>query len=89
MFALLTLPHGVPADAETRPALSAGRTDEPVGIIIRPGPAVARPRAQPVRRAGGRPGLNPINRRGSTGLMDWRAWGRAEMPGSFHSSVPP
>jgi len=41
MFALLTLPRGVPVDPETRPALAA---DEPVGIIIRPGPVHSRPR---------------------------------------------
>ncbi|HET7461883.1 MAG TPA: hypothetical protein VFJ82_11575 [Longimicrobium sp.] len=44
MFALLTLPRGVPVDPETRPAPSAARGDEPVGIIIRPGPVAARPR---------------------------------------------
>lgn len=43
MFALLTLPRGVPVDPETRPPLAAVR-DEPVGIIIRPGPAISRPR---------------------------------------------
>jgi hypothetical protein len=41
MFALLTLPRGVPVDAEPRPDASP---NEPVGIIIRPGPVVSRPR---------------------------------------------
>jgi len=40
MHALLTLPRVSPA---TEPA-AAYRDDEPVGIIIRPGPAPARPR---------------------------------------------
>jgi len=42
MFALLTLPRGVPAEPEAAPGLE--RADEPVGIIIRPGPLPARPR---------------------------------------------
>ena len=44
MFALLTLPRGVPYDPEARPPLTLERHDPPVGIIIRPGPAPARPR---------------------------------------------
>ena len=43
MFTLLTLPRGVPVDPEaTPPRLERG--DEPVGIIIRPGPAPEHPR---------------------------------------------
>ena len=45
MFRLLTMPRDVPYDPETRPALTLGRTDEPVGIIIRPGPVIPRPAA--------------------------------------------
>jgi hypothetical protein len=50
MFALLTLPRGVPIDPE-RPEL-AGRDggEAPVGIIIRPGPAPAAVRL-PLRHA--------------------------------------
>ncbi len=45
MFALLTLPRGVPVDPESAPPPPRLETaDEPVGIIIRPGPAPARPR---------------------------------------------
>ena len=44
MFALLTLPRGVPHDPEARPALAVERPDEPVGIIIRPGPVASGPR---------------------------------------------
>jgi hypothetical protein len=44
MFALLTLPRGVPHDPETRPRLVVERPDEPVGIIIRPGPVASGPR---------------------------------------------
>jgi len=36
MFALLTLPRGIPIDPEARSAPDEGET--PVGIIIRPGP---------------------------------------------------
>ena len=36
MFALLTLPRGVPIDPEARPA--PDEAEAPVGIIIRPGP---------------------------------------------------
>ena len=43
MFKLLTLPGTVPYDSETRPTLVLERTDEPVGIIIRPGPVITRP----------------------------------------------
>ena len=43
MFALLTLPRGVPYDPETTPRLVVERPGEPVGIVIRPGPAPARP----------------------------------------------
>jgi hypothetical protein len=43
MFALLTLPRGVPVDPEAGPP-RLQPADEPVGIIIRPGPAPARPR---------------------------------------------
>jgi hypothetical protein len=39
MLALLTLPRGVPIDPETRS--SSDETETPVGIIIRPGPAVS------------------------------------------------
>lgn len=46
MFKLLTLPGAVPYDPETRPpTLVLERTDEPVGIIIRPGPVIPRPAA--------------------------------------------
>jgi hypothetical protein len=44
MFALLTLPRGVPVDSEVAPPRLERGDDEPVGIIIRPGPATARPR---------------------------------------------
>lgn len=44
MFKLLTLPRVVPYDPEPRPALTLERADEPVGIIIRPGPVPSRPR---------------------------------------------
>ncbi len=44
MFALLTLPRGLAVDPEARPAPSLDRADEPVGIIIRPGPVPGRPR---------------------------------------------
>jgi len=37
MFALLTLPRGVPIDPETRS--SSDEAETPVGIIIRPGPS--------------------------------------------------
>ncbi|HSU15986.1 hypothetical protein [Longimicrobium sp.] len=50
MFALLTLPRGVPIDPEL-PALAALAEDEdgePAGIIIRPGPA---PERVPLRDA--------------------------------------
>ncbi len=50
MFALLTLPRGVRYDPEERPALAVDRPDEPVGIIIRPGPVPVRPRI-PLRAA--------------------------------------
>ena len=43
MYALLTLPRGVPIDPETRAALRRD-DDEPVGIIIRPGPAPLHPK---------------------------------------------
>jgi len=43
MYALLTLPRGVPNEPETRTGPHGG-DDEPVGIIIRPGPAPVRPR---------------------------------------------
>jgi hypothetical protein len=43
MFALLTLPRGVPVDPEAAPPRRE-RAHEPVGINIRPGPAAARPR---------------------------------------------
>lgn len=43
MFALLTLPRGVPIDPEHRQAgLDAAEMVAPAGIIIRPGPAPAR-----------------------------------------------
>ena len=43
MFALLTLPRGVPIDPEHRQAgRDADEADAPVGIIIRPGPAPVR-----------------------------------------------
>jgi hypothetical protein len=50
MFALLTLPRGVPIDPE--PFLPPGRDGDEaaVGIIIRPGPAPAGVRA-PLRHA--------------------------------------
>jgi hypothetical protein len=38
MYALLTLPRGVPIDPEA-PLAPADRGEAPVGIIIRPGPA--------------------------------------------------
>lgn len=38
MFALLTLPRGVPVDPETS---AVPPYDLPVGIVIRPGPAPA------------------------------------------------
>ena len=38
MYALLTLPRGVPIDPEA-PAMASGVGEAPVGIIIRPGPA--------------------------------------------------
>jgi hypothetical protein len=44
MFSLLTLPRGLAVDSEAPSALSLDRADEPVGIIIRPGPVPARPR---------------------------------------------
>jgi hypothetical protein len=37
MFALLTLPRGVPIDPE--PRSSSDEIEAPVGIIIRPGPS--------------------------------------------------
>ena len=40
MFALLTLPRGVPADPE-RPR-APDDAEPPAGIVIRPGPAPAR-----------------------------------------------
>ncbi len=45
MFVLLTLPRGVPYDPETTPALALERSGPPAGIIIRPGPVIARPTA--------------------------------------------
>lgn len=39
MFALLTLPRGIPADPEAPLAAADGAGEAPVGIIIRPGPA--------------------------------------------------
>ncbi|HYH81339.1 MAG TPA: hypothetical protein VEX86_16160 [Longimicrobium sp.] len=44
MFALLTLPRGVPVDPEAAPPPRLVPHDEPVGIIIRHGPPPARPR---------------------------------------------
>ncbi|HEX8242695.1 MAG TPA: hypothetical protein VF541_04355 [Longimicrobium sp.] len=41
MFALLTLPRGVPNDPEL-PHAGGHPADVPVGIIIRPGPAPVR-----------------------------------------------
>jgi len=37
MFALLTLPRGVPYDPEETPAHPVEQPDLPAGIIIRPG----------------------------------------------------
>jgi hypothetical protein len=50
MFALLTLPRGVPIDPELPrfPVPADGGGEEPAGIIIRPGPA---PRRVPLRDA--------------------------------------
>jgi hypothetical protein len=49
MYALLTLPRGVPVDPEAPPA--SDERDAPAGIVIRPGPPA------PLRRArdGGAP----------------------------------
>jgi hypothetical protein len=41
MFALLTLPRGVPIDPEALPPPARDAGEAPVGIIIRPGPAPA------------------------------------------------
>jgi len=41
MFALLTLPRGVPIDPEPLPPPARDGGEAPVGIIIRPGPAPA------------------------------------------------
>jgi len=46
MFALLTLPRAVPLDAAPLPTLAAAR-EEPVGIVIRPGPAPTLPAGTP------------------------------------------
>ncbi len=46
MFALLTLPREVPLDPDPRPALLAAR-EEPVGIVIRPGPLPVPPAGTP------------------------------------------
>lgn len=40
MLALLTLPRGVPRDPDASPAPPRPR-DEPIGIVIRPGPGAA------------------------------------------------
>jgi hypothetical protein len=39
MYALLTLPRGVPIDPEAPAPRERGAAEAPVGIIIRPGPA--------------------------------------------------
>lgn len=41
MFALLTLPRGVPIDPEP-PHAGGDPAEVPVGIVIRPGPAAVR-----------------------------------------------
>ena len=38
MYALLTLPRGLPIDPESPVLAADGAGDAPVGIIIRPGP---------------------------------------------------
>jgi len=50
MFALLTLPRGLPVDPEAHPPLPRDAGEAPVGIIIRPGPAPAGART-PLRHA--------------------------------------
>jgi hypothetical protein len=52
MFALLTLPRGIPIDPET--PVSPDEREAPVGIIIRPGPAVS-PRRMNANEADRRP----------------------------------
>ena len=56
MFALLTLPRGVPVDPE---ASSEAQSDPPMGIVIRPGPAPA-PRRLRDRSAQARGALDSI-----------------------------
>jgi len=46
MLALLTLPREVPLDPDPRPNLLAAR-EEPVGIVIRPGPPPIAPAGTP------------------------------------------
>ena len=43
MYALLTLPRGIPVDPEP-PVAAEGEREAPVGIIIRPGPVASGPR---------------------------------------------
>ena len=50
MFALLTLPRGVPIDPESPQPAARDDGEAPVGIIIRPGPAPAAVRL-PLRHA--------------------------------------
>jgi len=50
MFALLTLPRGVPIDPEAPEPAAREWSEAPVGIIIRPGPAPAGARPS-LRRA--------------------------------------
>jgi hypothetical protein len=50
MFALLTLPRGVPIDPESPQPVVRGGGEAPEGIIIRPGPVPAAVRL-PLRHA--------------------------------------
>jgi len=82
MFALLTLPRGIPADPEA-PLTAADRAGEaPVGIIIRPGPGSGRRAGEAARGARRRTRLTtgilsvPLRlygRCGSTGVSAPRA----------------
>jgi len=47
MFALLTLPRGIPIDPESPIPAADAAGEAPVGIIIRPGPAPAATRVRP------------------------------------------
>ncbi|MFL5384386.1 MAG: hypothetical protein ACJ8GN_17835 [Longimicrobiaceae bacterium] len=46
MYALLTLPRGIPVDPERPVPAADGGAEAPVGIIIRPGPVPAATRVR-------------------------------------------